>query len=128
MWKYCRNGESNERQFFISNDFKYLGWRKPSDEPFNIKNCKKSIDNLVSSIILVPLISIHTIILGRYTKVFKKKKHNNTKEFYLSFSLITEERTVDIVAKTTYDYEAWILGISSLLKLQPKWGKYFLKL
>src|SRR5690606_30439150 len=103
MWKHCRNGKVHTRQFFITKDLKYLGWRAPSNEPFDITASANSMFKHNYSYTTVPLNVIHSIILGKYTKVFKKKKqNNNAKEFYQSFSFVSDERTIDVVAETTF--------------------------
>lgn len=112
LLKHCRNGKPHFRKFFISEDAKELAWVDP-DKP----NQSKSAINLSE---------VTSIFLGQYSKVFRRSQTEMTEpEFYLSYSLVCNagKRTLDVVAETPSEFEAWLIGLSYVLRMEPVWGK-----
>jgi len=112
LLKHGRNGKPHFRKFWISEDLKELCWTDP-DTP---KAKKAHID----------LKDVTDIMMGQYTKVFKRNQTDMTEpEFYLSFSLNCNKgkRTVDVVAETPSEFEAWLMGLCHVVKMAPHWGK-----
>ena len=69
---------------------------------------------------------VTSIVMGQYSKVFRRNQTDMTEpEFYLSFTLNCKngKRTVDVVAETASEFEAWLMGLSHVLKMVPEWGK-----
>eukprot|EP00668_Euglena_longa_P002062 GGOE01002396.1.p1 GENE.GGOE01002396.1~~GGOE01002396.1.p1 ORF type:complete len:958 (-),score=204.08 GGOE01002396.1:195-3068(-) len=112
LLKHCRNGKPHFRKFSISEDFKEFCWVDP----------EKTMQGRSS----VAMADITSIVLGQYSKVFHRNLTEMTEpEFYLSFSLILRggKRTVDVVAETPSEFEAWLIGLSHVLRMEPIWGK-----
>ena len=65
--------------------------------------------------------------MGMYSKVFKRKSKvgPTTEGFYQSFTLVVKDgkRTIDVVADSVAEFEAWLLGLSNLTKKEPVWGE-----
>eukprot|EP00667_Euglena_gracilis_P003272 EG_transcript_3280 len=105
LLKHCRNGKPHFRRFFISDDYKEFCWIDP-DKPMQGRSS-------------VAMGDITSIVLGQYSKVFHRNLTEMTEpEFYLSFSLIWRggKRTVDVVAETPSEFEAWLIGLSHVLR------------
>lgn len=112
LLKHGRNGKPHFRKFWISEDCKELCWTDPD----NPKAKKASIE----------LKEVTDIVMGQFSKVFKRNQTDMTEpEFYLSYSLICNKgkRTVDVVAETPSEFEAWLMGLTNLCNLEPHWGK-----
>eukprot|EP00997_Jenningsia_sp_PLL12_P003097 NODE_155_length_2348_cov_91.613310_g135_i0.p1 GENE.NODE_155_length_2348_cov_91.613310_g135_i0~~NODE_155_length_2348_cov_91.613310_g135_i0.p1 ORF type:complete len:527 (-),score=171.96 NODE_155_length_2348_cov_91.613310_g135_i0:112-1692(-) len=112
LLKHGRSGKPHFRKFALSGDLTELHWADP-DTP----RTRPSI---------VELREITGIILGQYSKVFRRNHSDMTEpEFYLSFSLMVKsgKRTIDVVAETASEFEAWLMGLSNVLKMEPRWGK-----
>eukprot|EP01065_Artemidia_motanka_P013561 TRINITY_DN17567_c0_g2_i5.p1 TRINITY_DN17567_c0_g2~~TRINITY_DN17567_c0_g2_i5.p1 ORF type:complete len:657 (+),score=186.09 TRINITY_DN17567_c0_g2_i5:96-2066(+) len=71
------------------------------------------------------LSSVTEVLLGATTKTMKRAAAGQ--DYYLAFSILmqkdgTPER-VDCVAEQLVDFEAWVLGLAHLLKIDPQWGE-----
>lgn len=114
MMKHGRSGKPHRRKFWVSNISlsRELIWVDPEKYPGSERNS-------------IPIVDIAGVTLGQYSKVFKRHPAESEKEFYLSFTINLKDgsRTLDIVADTLVDFEAWVLGICHLAKVDPKWGK-----
>eukprot|EP01004_Peranema_trichophorum_P003197 NODE_219_length_3208_cov_30.579254_g190_i0.p1 GENE.NODE_219_length_3208_cov_30.579254_g190_i0~~NODE_219_length_3208_cov_30.579254_g190_i0.p1 ORF type:complete len:962 (+),score=220.10 NODE_219_length_3208_cov_30.579254_g190_i0:104-2989(+) len=111
LLKHGRNGKPHFRKFWLE-EHKELCWVDP--------------ENLKSKRSIVELKDVTGIILGQYTKVFRRNHSDMTEpEFYLSFTLLVKNgaRTVDVVAETHSEFEAWLMGLSHVLNMEPRWGK-----
>jgi hypothetical protein len=114
MKKHGRSGDPHPRLFWITTvSFRLeLVWVDPDDR----NGDRKSIQ----------LPDVASIALGPFSKVFRRTSWNQADEsFFLCFSLVMKDgsRTVDIVASTLPDFEAWALGLCHLVKVDPHWGK-----
>ncbi|KAH8613833.1 Microtubule binding Kinesin motor domain [Trypanosoma vivax] len=114
MLKHCRNGKPHRRLFWISSsdDCYKLLWADPSSRSTSEKS---SVD----------LDKVSYIRLGCFSKVFKRHSIPSSDPiFFRSFTvgLVGGSRTVDIVADTLPDFEAWVLGLSNLTRIDPVWG------
>lgn len=115
MIKHGRIGSPHPRLFWVSSvvNKTALLWVDPDKRSASAKTN-------------VPLTDICSVILGPFSKVFKRNPiGNENKDFFLSFTLTLRDdsRTVDIVAPTLPDFEAWVLGISHMAHVDPFWGK-----
>mmetsp|Transcript_38423 Transcript_38423/g.63865 ORF Transcript_38423/g.63865 Transcript_38423/m.63865 type:complete len:759 (-) Transcript_38423:765-3041(-) len=112
LLKHGRNCKPHFRKFWISDDTKQLCWVDPD----NPKSKRSEID----------MKEVTSIVMGQYSKVFRRNQTDMTEpEFYLSFTLNCKngKRTVDVVAETASEFEAWLMGLSHVLKMVPEWGK-----
>ncbi|EAN89748.1 putative kinesin [Trypanosoma cruzi] len=114
MLKHGRSGRPHFRYFWvtISQNSRKLVWTEPESK---ITAERSSID----------LDDVSFIQLGCFSKVFKRHPVASTDpSFYRSFTLGLKGggRTVDIVAGSLPDFEAWIVGLSNLVRVDPVWG------
>jgi len=112
LLKHGRVGKPHFRRFFVSEDLRDLCWVDP-DRPHQGRSS-------------IAITDITSIVMGQYSKVFRRNQTEMTEpEFYVSFSLVLRggKRTVDVVADTPSEFEAWLIGIASMLNLEPMWGK-----
>ncbi|KAJ9447118.1 Kinesin-like protein KIN-1 [Diplonema papillatum] len=112
--KHGRKGKPHKRRFWIDMSTKELCW---SDEPGETPSGKGKRSVVLSN--------VTSIILGMYSKVFKRNKVTPaTDGFYRAFTIVVKggKRTIDVVAESVSDYEAWLIGLSSLLHVEPVWG------
>jgi hypothetical protein len=100
--KVGRDGNIGERSFKISGDHHYLVWYT------NILFSKK-----------IDLTSVLEVRHGQTTSNFE---HESTGELAFasdrSFSLICEDRTVDLIALTIEDYQNWYYGLKQIVERQ----------
>ncbi|KAH9580167.1 Kinesin motor domain [Trypanosoma melophagium] len=114
MLKHGRSGKPHRRHFWVSiiQNRRKLLWMDP--------NAKASADR--SSI---DFRDVSYIQLGCFSKVFKRHPVSpRDPVFYRSFSIGLKDggRTVDIVADSVPDFEAWVVGLSNLVCVDPVWG------
>ncbi|XP_065185533.1 uncharacterized protein LOC135816092 [Sycon ciliatum] len=96
LLKAVRNGKPHFRDFSISKDLTKLTWNSAN---------KKDAGVLISEIL--------EIRHGQKTKIFKD---NPVPEYEgVSFSVMMERRSLDIVCKDQREYEAWTRGLEALL-------------
>eukprot|EP01059_Diplonema_ambulator_P024522 TRINITY_DN4056_c0_g1_i3.p1 TRINITY_DN4056_c0_g1~~TRINITY_DN4056_c0_g1_i3.p1 ORF type:complete len:1084 (+),score=349.00 TRINITY_DN4056_c0_g1_i3:101-3253(+) len=118
LMKHGRQGKPHKRKFWIEgqSDLMYTEEPTPMGQAHGGGKDKKCI----------PLCNVTGIVLGMYSKVFKRAKPTPATEgFYRAFTLVIKggSRTIDVVAETVSEFEAWLLGLSNLLKLEPSWGE-----
>ncbi|RNF25716.1 putative kinesin [Trypanosoma conorhini] len=114
MLKHGRSGKPHRRHFWVSiaQNSRKLLW---SDPETKIAAERSSIN----------LDDVGFLQLGCLSKVFKRHHVPPTDpSFYRSFTVGLKDggRTVDIVADTLPDFEAWIVGLSNLVRVDPVWG------
>lgn len=114
MKKHGRSGDPHDRLFWVTTvSFRLeLVWVDPQ----NRNGDRKSIQ----------LPDVSSISLGPFSKVFKRTNWSPADDnFFLCFTINMKDasRTVDIVASTLPDFEAWALGLCHLVKVDPHWGK-----
>ncbi|ESL10065.1 kinesin [Trypanosoma rangeli SC58] len=114
MLKHGRSGKPHRRYFWVSlaQNSRKLVW---SELEARTTAVRSSID----------LSDVGFIQLGCFSKVFKRHSVPPTDpSFYRSFTvgLKAGGRTVDIVADSLPDFEAWIVGLSNLVRVDPVWG------
>jgi len=111
--KHGRSGKPHKRKFWLTEAKNELCW---TDD--HVPDAKKSS---------ISLNDVTSIIMGQYSKVFKRQSNCGpaNSEFYFSFSLVLKQgkRTIDCVAETASEFEAWLLGLANLLHLEPVWGE-----
>eukprot|EP01063_Lacrimia_lanifica_P033723 TRINITY_DN608_c0_g3_i1.p1 TRINITY_DN608_c0_g3~~TRINITY_DN608_c0_g3_i1.p1 ORF type:complete len:1093 (+),score=489.05 TRINITY_DN608_c0_g3_i1:51-3281(+) len=113
--KHGRNGKPHKRRFQLEGKTE-LTWTDETQPLAGGAKGKRSIK----------LSEITAIILGMYSKVFKREKVGPaTDGFYRSFTLVVKggKRTVDVVAENVSEFEAWLIGLSNLLHIEPVWGE-----
>eukprot|EP00742_Colponemidia_sp_Colp-10_P013782 GILJ01015598.1.p1 GENE.GILJ01015598.1~~GILJ01015598.1.p1 ORF type:complete len:735 (-),score=43.26 GILJ01015598.1:40-2244(-) len=115
MTKHGRSGSPHPRLFWVSSvvNKTALMWVDPDKRSTSAKTN-------------IPLSDVCSVVLGPFSKVFKRNPIGiDNKDFFLSFSLILRDdsRTIDIVAPTLPDFEAWVLGVSHMAHVDPFWGK-----
>jgi hypothetical protein len=113
MMKHGRSGDPHRRKVWISTATgqREVVWVDP--------------DATGATRSSIPVSQISKITLGCYSKVFKRHPSSpQDKSFYLSFTLSTRDksRTLDLVADTLVDFEAWVLGLAHLVQVDPVWG------
>jgi hypothetical protein len=114
MKKHGRSGDPHDRLFWITTvSFRLeLVWVDPE----NRNGDRKSIQ----------LPDVASIALGPFSRVFRRTNWSTADDnFFMCFTLNMKDqsRTVDIVASTLPDFEAWTLGLCHLVKVDPHWGK-----
>mmetsp|Transcript_29366 Transcript_29366/g.47412 ORF Transcript_29366/g.47412 Transcript_29366/m.47412 type:complete len:792 (-) Transcript_29366:878-3253(-) len=100
LWKFGRRGQPHLRHFRISADCRRMEWWSPS----------KMETAEISSLLIW---SIRELRLGQATAVFDRNRR--AEQEHLSFSLVYEDRTLDLVAKERRDYEIWVTGLRVLM-------------
>ena len=115
MMKHGRIGSPHDRLFWVAlvANKPTLLWVDPEKRSSSAKTT-------------IPLADISSVVLGPFSKVFKRHAvTNQSKDFFLSFTLhlCDDSRTVDIVAPTLPDFEAWVLGICHAAQVDPYFGK-----
>ncbi|KAG5498651.1 hypothetical protein JKF63_02937 [Porcisia hertigi] len=113
MIKHCRRGKPHERIFWVSTQRgkKELFWKAPDSHSENFA--------------FIDLSEVSFIQAGCFGKVFARHRIPPTDPaFFRAFTIGLKRggRTVDVVAETLPDYEAWIIGLSHLIGLDPVWG------
>ncbi|KAK7194259.1 kinesin [Novymonas esmeraldas] len=113
MLKHCRRGKPHQRIFWVSTQRgkKELFWKEPDS---------RSADHSC-----IHLSDVSFIQLGSFGKVFHRHRIPPTDPaFFRAFTIGLKRggRTVDIVAETLPDYEAWVVGLSHLVGVDPVWG------
>eukprot|EP01080_Neovahlkampfia_damariscottae_P011639 gene11639-4880_t len=98
LLKYTRQTKPHFRKFILSEDEKVILWGSPK---------KTTAESSVA------LKDVRKILLGQQTVIFSRYKNPTLEE--ISFSLIYQERTLDIVCKDKREYITWVKGISYLL-------------
>lgn len=116
--KHGRSGDPHKRRVSISNasSVREIVWVDVDAKPVDTETKRGAI----------ALSTISHIVLGQYSKVFRRHGGNpKNPDFFLSFSLHTKDgsRTLDLVAPTLVDFEAWVLGLAHLCRITPIWGK-----
>lgn len=113
MLKHCRRGKPHERIFWVSTQRgkKDLFWKAPES---------RSADHAC-----IHLADVSYIQLGCFSKVFSRHRiPPGNPAFYRAFTIGLRRggRTVDIVAESLPDYEAWVVGLANLIGVDPVWG------
>ncbi|KAG5497914.1 hypothetical protein GH5_02708 [Leishmania sp. Ghana 2012 LV757] len=113
MLKHCRRGKPHQRIFWVSTQRgkKELFWKEP--------------DSRSADYSCIQLSDVSFIQLGCFGKVFSRHRiPPNDPAFFRAFTIGLKHggRTVDIVAETLPDYEAWVVGLSHLVGIDPVWG------
>lgn len=111
MVKHGRSGKPHRRMFWVSTarSKRELLWMQPDAK----SNDRSSVD----------LEQVTYIQLGCFSKVFKRHPiPPSDPAFYRSFTIGLKGRTVDVVADSLPDYEAWVVGLSHLVGVDPAWG------
>lgn len=73
----------------------------------------------------INLSEVHYIQLGCFSKVFKRNPIPSTDPaFFRCFSLglRNSDRTIDVLADSLPDFEAWVVGLAHLIGVDPAWG------
>ncbi|CAJ1030477.1 putative Kinesin motor domain/Microtubule binding [Leishmania shawi] len=113
MTKHCRRGKPHQRIFWVSTQRgkRELFWKEP--------------DSRSADYSCIQLSDVSFIQLGCFGKVFSRHRIPPTDPaFFRAFTIGLKHggRTVDIVAETLPDYEAWVVGLSHLVAVDPVWG------
>lgn len=125
--KFRPFSKPGRKHFFLSPDCKELCFCdiKDWDAAMTVgpgKERDRCISRSVKSIVLD---EVRLFVLGQYSPVFAKSGVSfGSTDFYRSFSLYygKSKQTLDVVAESDTDFEAWLIGLSSLVRVQPKWG------
>ncbi|EAS02751.3 hypothetical protein TTHERM_00348410 (macronuclear) [Tetrahymena thermophila SB210] len=98
MKKYGQNSTKGQlRRIFFSSDFRFFCWK--GDKSPELKRS-------------FPINKFQPYIIhGRNTENFKRFKTSNQMEKDLSFSLVLDDRTIDLQAKTIEEKEEFIKGL-----------------
>lgn len=113
MLKHGRMGKPHRRLFWVSSAHgrPELFWMDP-----DARNADRPS---------VKLDDVAFIKLGSFSKVFKRHPVKPPSDaFFRCFTIGLKNggRTVDIVADTVADYEAWVVGLSWMIGVDPCWG------
>jgi hypothetical protein len=128
LMKYRSFGRPSDKHFFISADRACLCWCDPKDWESAASAQGKDRDKILSkSLKFIPFAEVQMFILGQYSPLFNKYGVAfGSSEFYRSFSLFYgpphKKQTLDCVAENDADFEAWLIGISAHISVQPRWG------
>lgn len=98
LLKYCRSTKPHFRKFLLTEDEKTLVWGSP---------------NKTTTESQVQLKAVKRLMKGQKTQIFERYKNPDLDE--LSFSLLYENRTLDIVCKDKREFIIWVTGITYLL-------------
>eukprot|EP00331_Platyophrya_macrostoma_P019254 CAMPEP_0176473890 /NCGR_PEP_ID=MMETSP0127-20121128/42612_1 /TAXON_ID=938130 /ORGANISM="Platyophrya macrostoma, Strain WH" /LENGTH=257 /DNA_ID=CAMNT_0017869045 /DNA_START=12 /DNA_END=785 /DNA_ORIENTATION=+ len=114
MVKHGRSGKPHKRLFWITTaSYRMeLVWVDPQNKAGD-RSC-------------IHLGDVGYVSLGCFGRVFKRYViPDSDKDFFLCFTVGLRDggRTVDIVAGSLPDFEAWVLGLCHLVRLDPYWGK-----
>ncbi|ORC90924.1 kinesin [Trypanosoma theileri] len=114
MLKHGRSGKPHRRHFWVSiiQNRRKLLWMDPAAKASSERS---SID----------FRDVSYIQLGSFSKVFKRHPVSpRDPVFFRSFTIGLKDggRTVDIVADSVPDFEAWVVGLSNLVCVDPVWG------
>jgi len=108
--------------------------RKAWLAPRERKIISKSVGQRKEEIKSVALADIKGIVLGPYSKVFTRRENliePASTQFHLAFTLelnsLLGKKTVDVVAASIVDFEAWVISLSNLCQKEPQWGKPMLE-
>ncbi|KAL0249270.1 hypothetical protein GEMRC1_004503 [Eukaryota sp. GEM-RC1] len=114
--KHGRAGKPHIRYFYINKDRTRVCWR-------NVKSEKDDQQDKSDS--YIQLADVTRFILGQHTAVFQRQAVINPDDDERSFSLVLKDgtRTLDCVCETEMEHEAWVLGLSALLNVEPRWGQ-----
>jgi hypothetical protein len=99
MLKYCRSSKPHFRRFLLQDNELSISWGSPN---------KSQIDSKVL------LSSVKRLLIGQNTLLFSKYKNKDTES--ISFSLLYDNRTLDIVCKDKEEFITWCTGITYLLE------------
>jgi len=107
FWKYGngRWAQISLRKVYFSDDLSFLCWGKP---------------NSFSVLKIFPTKSIQKIVYGRETKNFKRFATKNSEHIRNSFSIILEDRSVDLMANHTGEMRAFCDALNYLLNSRKK--------
>ncbi|KAL0221474.1 hypothetical protein RCL1_001328 [Eukaryota sp. TZLM3-RCL] len=114
--KHGRAGKPHLRYFYINKERTRVCWR-------NVKS-EKDADNAKNDH-FIQFAEVTRFILGQHTEVFQRQAVINPEDDDKSFSLVLKDgsRTLDVVCETEMEHEAWVLGLSALLNVEPRWGQ-----
>lgn len=117
LLKCGRSGSPHFREFVLSDDLETLTWTSPkkrSDESSGLFSFFSFCDFccISSYFNLVRLAMIKEIRLGQKTLVFLRNPLPEYEPF--SFSLIYDDRTLDVVCKDKLEFTVWVTGLKSL--------------
>ncbi|KAB5541118.1 hypothetical protein DKX38_014092 [Salix brachista] len=101
LLKYGRRGKPKFCPFRLSNDESVLIWISGKEE----KRLK--------------LIHVSRIISGQRTPIFQR--YPRPEKEYQSFSLIYNDRTLDLICKDKDEAEVWFSGLKALISRNRKW-------
>lgn len=113
MVKHGRLGKPHKRLFWVSSSRgkPELLWMDP-----DAKDQGRTV---------LRLEDVAYLKMGCFSKVFKRHpiKPSNP-QFFLCFTigLKSKDRTVDVVADSLADFEAWVVGLSWMIGVDPCWG------
>eukprot|EP00762_Andalucia_godoyi_P001071 ANDGO_02109.mRNA.1 hypothetical protein ABB37_05528 len=127
LTKYRPFSKPGEKHFFLSSDCKSLCFCdvRDWDAAMSVGPGKERDKYVARSLKSVNLEEVRLFVLGQYSPLFAKWGVSfGSPEFYRSFSLYygKSKQTLDVVADSDTDFEAWLIGLSSLVPVQPKWG------
>eukprot|EP00756_Hemistasia_phaeocysticola_P010926 Hpha_TRINITY_DN15065_c5_g10::TRINITY_DN15065_c5_g10_i1::g.125143::m.125143/K10394/KIF3A; kinesin family member 3A len=108
--KHGRSGQPRKRRFWLSRCNNRLYWT--NDTRVQGRRCS------------VALRSVIGIVLGQHSAVFRASRPTpQTPGYSESFTLLFRQGdTLDLVAETTADFEAWTLGLAAITGFEPVWG------
>lgn len=51
-------------------------------------------------------------------------KSQENKDFYKSFTIVCSKgkKSLELTARNSFDFEAWLMGLSFITKITPAWG------
>ncbi|KAG5238565.1 hypothetical protein OIU78_008262 [Salix suchowensis] len=101
LLKYGRRGKPKFCPFRLSNDESVLIWISGKEEK------------------LLKLIHVSRIISGQRTPIFQR--YPRPEKEYQSFSLIYNDRTLDLICKDKDEAEVWFSGLKALISRNRKW-------
>mmetsp|Transcript_15847 Transcript_15847/g.40533 ORF Transcript_15847/g.40533 Transcript_15847/m.40533 type:complete len:695 (+) Transcript_15847:1646-3730(+) len=105
LLKCSRAGKPHFRHFQLTEDLTYLFWTSPK---------KKGMESSV------PLESVKELVVGQSTASFKTQKLSS--HAHVSFSLLYNKRSLDLVCKDKNEFDIWVTGLRCLLNSSGSTG------
>lgn len=114
LFKYRPYSKPHPKFFFVSADRKSLLWCDPRGEDGERAKAKE-----------IGFADVRSLMLGQFSPLFQKWGSSfGSEDFYRSFTIFygKDGRSLDVTAETDADFEAWLMGISALVNVEPRWG------
>jgi hypothetical protein len=125
MIKHGRAGKPHLRFFFLQAPATVPDVATADPAQLKLCYCDDKEARNSSAVASIPVPAITALTLGQGTAVFERMKKRD--DYYHSFSLHyvekQQDRTLDVVAGTTAELEAWVIALCAVAKVNPVFAK-----